>query len=207
MKRRKKNKDKRFNLNRFICNNFISSIKYIKKIKNFIFFSVLIFLIFVIFGYLFPGLFEKEVTKIIEELIKQTENLNMFELIIFIIYNNAKSAFFGLALGFLLGIFSLGMLMINGYVIGFVANKTIAKEGILTLWRLLPHGIFELPAIMISVSLGLRLGMFLFIYKGKNKKKEFFKWFRDSLKVFVFIIIPLLIIAGIIEGFLIWLLR
>ena len=35
------------------------------------------------------------------------------------------------------------------------------------LFRLLPHGIFELPAIFISLGLGLRFGMFIF-----QKEKE-----------------------------------
>jgi stage II sporulation protein M len=59
----------------------------------------------------------------------------------------------------------LVVLVVNGYVLGFVANKSVGSQGILVLWRLMPHGIFEIPAIIISIAVGIRLGMFLFVYK------------------------------------------
>ena len=65
------------------------------------------------------------------------------------------------------------------------------KEGIFILWRLLPHGIFEIPAILISTSLGIRLGT-----DFKNFKKNL----KSAIRVFLLIIVPLLVIAGIIEG-------
>tara|TARA_Y100000034_G_C6716675_1_gene316852 strand:- start:368 stop:697 length:330 start_codon:yes stop_codon:yes gene_type:complete len=105
-----------------------------------------------------------------------------------------------MALGIFLGIFSFLILIVNGYVLGFVASKSVAVEGILVLWRLLPHGIFEIPAVMISAGLGLKLGAYLFV---KHKKGDFKQWLLNSLRVFLFIVVPLLIIAAIIEGILI----
>ncbi|HJX50295.1 MAG TPA: stage II sporulation protein M, partial [Candidatus Nanoarchaeia archaeon] len=69
------------------------------------------------------------------------------------------------------------------------------------LLRLLPHGIFEFPAIILALATGIRLGLFWF---SDNKKKEFVKRVEGSLRVFLFVILPLLIIAAIIEGFLIF---
>jgi stage II sporulation protein M len=70
--------------------------------------------------------------------------------------------------------------------------------------NLLPHGIFELPAIFISFGMGLKFGTFLFY---KEKMKKFAEFFSNSLRVFVFVILPLLVIAAIIEGSLIFLLK
>ena len=72
--------------------------------------------------------------------------------------------------------------------------------GYFSLWKILPHGIFELPSIIISFALGIKLGMFVF---AKNPSKEFKKRFVLGLKTFVFVILPLLVIAAIIEGLLI----
>ncbi len=105
-------------------------------------------------------------------------------------------------LGIFLGFVPLVVAVVNGYVLGFVASKTVAVEGWLILWRLLPHGIFEIPAVLISIALGLKLGSFLFTSKNKGWK-EFWKWIKDVVRVFIFVIIPLLVIAGIIEGLLI----
>ncbi|MEI6731787.1 MAG: stage II sporulation protein M, partial [archaeon] len=69
-------------------------------------------------------------------------------------------------------------------------------------WKIVPHGIFELPAIFVSLGLGIKLGAFVF---GPERKKEFVRRALASLKVFVYVVLPLLIIAAIIEGMLIFL--
>ena len=61
-------------------------------------------------------------------------------------------------------------------------------------------GDFELPALFISIGLGLKLGLFLFI---RQPKERFFNYLINSLRVFIFIILPLLLLAAIIEGLLI----
>jgi len=57
-----------------------------------------------------------------------------------------------------------------------------------------------LPAIFLSFGLGIKLGTFIL----QKKKIESFKdYFLNSLRVFFFVILPLLIVAAIIEGVLI----
>jgi stage II sporulation protein M len=76
----------------------------------------------------------------------------------------------------------------------------VQSSGLTSLLNLLPHGIFELPAIFISLGLGLKLGTTWF---KKNIAETFRKYFWESLRVFVWIILPLLSVAAIIEGLLI----
>ena len=135
--------------------------------------------------------------KFIKDLIAQTEGLSAGGLISFIFFNNISSAFFGLFAGILFGIYPLFSTILNGYIIGFVGRLVSSEEGFFSLWRLLPHGIFELPAIFIAFGLGLKLGTVIF---QKNSKKSFREFMIGSLKVFIFIILPLLIVAAIIEG-------
>ena len=81
---------------------------------------------------------------------------------------------------------------------------SINTDGGLSLWKILPHGIFELPAVFIALGIGIKLGMFIF----QKKKLESLKNYSiNSLRVFLLIILPLLVIAGIIEGTLIFLLK
>ncbi len=184
----------------FIFRNFNLSLKYLNEIKNYVWFSLAVFLVFGLIGFLFPVFFEEQILNLIKELIEKTEGLGLIGLIRFIFLNNLKSSFFAMGLGIFFGVLPLLILIVNGYVLGFVASKTVAIEGISILWRLLPHGIFEIPAIMISAGLGLKLGTFLFV---KHKKGDFKQWLLNSLRVFLFIVVPLLIVAGIIEGLLI----
>ena len=68
--------------------------------------------------------------------------------------------------------------------------------------NLIPHGIFELPAILFSIGIGTKIGADLI--NSNNKKRILKKNCIESLRFFVFVIFPLILIAGIIEGFLIW---
>ena len=102
--------------------------------------------------------------------------------------------------GFFFGLIPIIATLANGYVVGFVTSIVVSSEGVLSLWRLFPHGIFELPAVFISLGMGVKFGTFIF---QKKKAEAFREFFWNSLRVFVFIVIPLLIIGAIIEGSLI----
>jgi len=103
----------------------------------------------------------------------------------------------GILYGFALGIFPVLSIFANGYVVGYVVSSSVSSSGVLSLLDLLPHGIFELPAIFISFGMGIKFGSFLFY---KEKAKKFVEFFVNSIRVFIFVVLPLLIIAAIIEG-------
>ena len=189
----------------FFSRNYKLSWKFLKESRNFIYFIIGVFLLFVLIGYFVPtpDFLKERILKMIENLLNQTEGLGQFELIKFILLNNLQASFSGLIFGVFLGIFPVLVAIANGYLLGFVAVRVALSEGISALFSLLPHGIFELPAVFISLGLGLKLGTFIF---RKNIKESFKNYFLESLRVFVFIIIPLLIIAAIIEGTLIFIL-
>ena len=52
-----------------------------------------------------------------------------------------------------MSIFGVVSIAFNGYVIGFILEKSVLIDGLGVLWKLVPHGIFELPAIFISFGL------------------------------------------------------
>lgn len=152
----------------------------------------------------FVGFFAWEnfnfVDSFLQQLIAQTEGLSTSELMSFIFLNNLQSSLFGLFFGIVLGVFPILVALLNGGVVGYVLQKSLQVTGSTQIWRLLPHGIFELPAVFISLGLGLKLGLFIF---AKNKKKTFVYRLHNSVVVFLLIVIPLLVIAALIEGFLI----
>jgi stage II sporulation protein M len=147
-----------------------------------------------------PDSITQQIFKFIEDLILKTEGMNQFQITKFIFLNNLQSSFTSMIFGIPLGIFPLASTMLNGYLIGFVSAISVKTDGIFILWRLVPHGIFELPTLFISLGLGLKLGTFIF---QKNKIQSLKKYFRKSLIVFFFVVFPLLILAAIIEGSLI----
>jgi len=186
------------------CDYYKESWGYIKESKKYIYSIASVFLVFGILGFIFPIFFVEPIKILIKQLLEQTNELNTFSLVWFIFLNNLKTSFVGLALGILFGFIPVTLTIVNGYVLGFVSNYAVKNAGFSSLFRLLPHGIFELPAVIIGLGLGTKLGMFFF---SKNSDKEFMRRLVLSLKVFIFVIIPLLIIAAIIEGSLIGLLK
>ena len=197
----KKNK-KEFNLKE----EYEKSWNYLKDSRNFIYLIVAVFFIFVLIGFFIPApdALAKQILEFIEELLEKTQGMSQWGLVKFIFFNNLQSSFYGMIFGVLLGIFPMIATIANGYVLGFVASMSVESGGFLILWRLLPHGIFELPAIFISLGLGLKFGTFI---SQKRKLESFKEFFWNSLRVFLLIVIPLLVIAGIIEGSLMFILR
>ncbi len=195
-------KSKKFNLKE----EYKESWSYIIESKKFIYFIVSLFFIFTLIGFFIPApeSVSEQIFKFIKELLEKTEGMSQGELVRFIFFNNLQSSFFGMIFGILLGIFPFFAAVANGYLLGFVASITVENGGFITLWRVLPHGIFELPAIFISLGLGLKMGLIIF-QKGSflHKFESLRRYFWNSLKVFLFIVLPLLITAAIIEGTLI----
>lgn len=189
---------------KFFVKNYSQSWNFIKESRNFIYIIILVFLITSLFGFFLPipESITDQIFKFIQELLEKTQGMSQFELTSFIFLNNLQSSFFGMVFGMVFGIYPVMATVANGFILGFVASISVDAEGLFVLWRILPHGIFELPAIFISFGLGLKIGTFIF----QEKKFESFKnYFLNSLKVFLFIILPLLIIAAMIEGAFIFL--
>jgi len=199
-KKKSNNVKKKENL---LKKNYKLSWDYVKETKNFIYASIGLFFLFVLAGAFLPTPpeIEKALIELINKLILTTEGMSQGELVNFIFLNNIQSSFFGVFYGIVLGIFPVVSTMVNGYLLGFVASKSAEVGGVFVLWRLFPHGIFELPALFLSLGMGLKLGSFVF---QKNKIESLKDYLLNSLRVFMFVIIPLLIIAAIIEGSLIF---
>ena len=179
---------------------YFQSFSYIKEARRYIYLAVGLFVLSGIVGAVFNsyfGFFDD----VLKDIINKTQGLNMWQIMVYIFYNNVMAALFSLFLGIFIGIFPFFNAITNGLLIGYVlALSYKVTNSVFIIWRLVPHGLFELPAIFISIGLGMKLGMFIF---SKNKKEVFMHRLDKSLKVFLSIVIPLLVIAAIIEGILI----
>lgn len=197
----KKKREVRRRKDNFLLENYKKSWEYIKESNKFIWAAVFIFFVSVGIGFLFQP---SEVTSLLldylQKIVEKTRDMSSLEIIFFILFNNLEIGFMGIIYGFALGIFPILSAFANGYVVGYVSSSAIASSGISSLLNLLPHGIFELPAIFIAFGLGIKFGTFLFY---KEKMKMFREFFINSMRVFMFIILPFLVIAAIIEGFFI----
>ena len=184
----------------FFVRNYKLCWKFLNESKWHVVFALGFFMLTFLIGFAFPIFFADEIIAFVNELIASLEGMSVVELIGFIFWNNLKASFFAIILGITLGILPLVMLVTNGYLLGFVSREAVAQNGLFVMWRLLPHGIFELPAVILSIGIGLKIGAGML---GKDVKKKLKYNFKEGLRFFVFVILPLLLIAGIIEGLLI----
>ncbi len=180
------------------------SFLFIKESKKYILIILALFIVFAITGYFssIPPELENILKEKLKEILMKFEGLNLSQTIWMIFSNNIYVSFLSIVFGILFGIFPLIVSSTNGFLIGYVAHKAVSIEGILTLWKLLPHGIFELPAVIISLGIGLKLGITLIFSNEKLKKES-----REALFVFLLVVTPLLIIAALIEGFLVFFIK
>jgi len=184
----------------------ISLRAYLYSLRFYILFISVLFIGSIALGYMgfFNELFSNQMGEL-QQLIEWISSITQLYPIwvTFLIYfaviflNNAFKCLLNVILGPLLGIFPLFSTFINGGLIGLVVQEwgLIVFLGILLL-----YGILELSAFLLSASIGLRLGREVLKRKGgRNFKKEL----RNSLRVFLILILPLLIIAALIESALI----
>jgi uncharacterized membrane protein SpoIIM required for sporulation/ABC-type transport system involved in multi-copper enzyme maturation permease subunit len=119
--------------------------------------------------------------------------------------NNVQS----LAAAGLLGLFSFGslaliLLLIPMAFVGFIAGQ-IWISGANPLQFLfafiLPHGIFELPAAILATALALQMGAALISPRANLTAGEsLLSAFADFLRAFVFVVIPVLLVAAFVEA-------
>jgi uncharacterized membrane protein SpoIIM required for sporulation len=118
-----------------------------------------------------------------------------------IMTNNITVSFFTFAYGITAGIGTVAMLVFNGVMLGVVGTACWLHEMSLSLWSFVaPHGVLELPAIFIAGGAGLRLAQGLLFPGLLSRRDSLAKAGTDAIRLLVGII-PMLIIAGTIEGF------
>ena len=189
----------------FFTENYKKCWSFAKECEWFFVFAGGLFALTFLIGFAFPVFFRAEIFEMLNELVSKIEGKGVYELIVFIFLNNVLASFMAMVLGIFAGIFAIMTTVINGYLLGFVAREAVMKEGILTMWKILPHGIFELPAVLFSIGIGFKLGWSVVSgqWSVKKGKKSVSYVFKEGLRFFIFVVIPLLIVAGVIEGVLI----
>lgn len=173
--------------------------------------TALAFLILTVIGfagaYLFPAVFEgilSSFAQMVEEL--DAENSSNAELFVTLFANNvvasALSMLYGVIPFLYLSAISLGT---NALLIG--AFGALCQQNGFGLFRyfvgIAPHGIFELPALVIACALGLLLcktGTARLRRRGEACR--FLPRLRDCFRAFLILVLPLLLLAALTETYL-----
>lgn len=119
-----------------------------------------------------------------------------------IMTNNLTVSFTTFALGISAGLGTLYMLAVNGLLMGVVSAACWqARMGLRLATFVAPHGVLELPAIFIAAAGGLLIARGL-LFPGPLPRRDALVLYGGQGVRLALGIIPMLFVAGIIEGFL-----
>lgn len=179
-------------------------IEYLYSLKKYVFIIAIIFILSLLIGLIisvkYPEL-SKNYLDMFQNQFGWIKNLNPIEIVLLIFLNNAFKSFLSLVLGIGLGVIPVLFVAANGIIIGMFAN-IIAKENgtLFVIAALVPHGIIEVPMILISAGIGLRLGYKMYP-SLTGLKTDINKELREGVGFYVRFVLPLLFVAAIIETF------
>jgi stage II sporulation protein M len=138
---------------------------------------------------------------ILEELmgaLPDLEGLDITAIFLFIVFNNVTKSFIWMVLGLIGSFPPLYFTIMNGFLLGhFSYSFALERSLAFTVTALFPHGVIEIPAILLSSAAGMGLGYQLINrLRGRGSLRV---EFAMALRLFVTRIIPLLLLSAILE--------
>jgi uncharacterized membrane protein SpoIIM required for sporulation len=118
-----------------------------------------------------------------------------------IMTNNLAVSFAACATGMLAGLGTIYMMVFNGLLIGVIAGACARAGMAVPLWSfIVPHGSLELPAIFIAGGAGLVLARGILAPGNLSRRDALAQAGSAAVRLFLGVL-PMLVVAGIIEGF------
>ncbi len=118
-----------------------------------------------------------------------------------IMTNNLGVTFKAVAGGMTIGIYTMFLLFTNGLLIGAIGTLVGQNNLAFPFWAFVfPHGSLELPAIFFSGGAGLLIARGI-LFPGQYRRIDAIKVYSLKAAQLMFGVIPMLVIAGTIEGF------
>ncbi|MBT3284503.1 hypothetical protein HN807_12915 [Candidatus Bathyarchaeota archaeon] len=176
---------------------------YLAKLVPVLVLSSLVFVFSIFIGYALGGETSAQSFEGVLSNIPDPTESTSIQMFAAILSNNVVASFLFLASGILGGVPPLLFIAFNGFFIGYISWNVAQVQGLtFVIATILPHGVVEIPAILLSASMGVGLGYS--VIHRLLKRKGLTRYVKDSLTIFVMRIIPLLVLAAGIETVLIY---
>jgi uncharacterized membrane protein SpoIIM required for sporulation len=118
-----------------------------------------------------------------------------------IMTNNMTVALILFAMGVTGGIGTFYMLVLNGLLLGVIGAACAQSHMSLSLWSFVaPHGVLELPALVIAGGAGLRLAQGM-LFPGVRPRRQAVALAGTEAVQLMLGCLPILVVAGVIEAF------
>ncbi|KRE93805.1 hypothetical protein ASG89_32480 [Paenibacillus sp. Soil766] len=193
--------------------NFPALLRHFKEMKHYFIVVVLVFGFSLYMGWANSEQFSHFLQEQLKGLQPMIKTINAKEnpqvwLFIFIFLNNAIKSVLIVFCGIFLGVLPLFMLIANGMILGYVLSlQTHESTLYIVLKGILPHGIIEIPVILLACAYGLKIGMLVWKMgvqllvpaEKRSARIELLRIFQLTKPLSIGIV-ALLLIAAIIES-------
>jgi len=190
--------------------------KFLKSIRKQLLILALLFVVIAVIAYYVMDNMYRTQPEVIDEHIGDlVEMLNTKEIIdevgkmdtVKLFFGNFYAAMAAVSYGMIPFLFLPALsLLTNASVIGVITAIFKAKEigGVIdTLVGILPHGIFEIPALLLCVAFGLNLSLLgSRILRRKADKYDLFEFSAETARALVLAVVPLLLAAAVVESYI-----
>jgi len=184
--------------------NWEEDAAYIRSIRPYILLSVYLFFATAVLGFVAsvqnPELAATYVGDVAEKL-QWILDLSPPKMMMAIFLNNLFASLMALLLGVGFGIIPLVVVVTNGLVVGLVVHQAMLAGGLaFVVVAILPHGIIELPTVLVCIGVGFRLGHLMIrtlLGRGGDLEGEL----KAAIRLLRWVVI-LLFAAAVIETFI-----
>jgi stage II sporulation protein M len=158
-----------------------------------------LFVFFIIIGVFLEPVIGIETTANLRKAFSPITSYGPVLLFIFIFINNSLKALGVILTGMFAGIPPLLLIAVNGIVLGTIATVAGEQNGsVYVIAGLVPHGIFEIPAMILSTSLGCLIGREALCW-ALRKQHHILSTYKESLRLYALVVLPAIAIAALLE--------
>jgi stage II sporulation protein M len=179
----------------------------ITTIKPYILILTLIFAASFLAGTIAPLAIRRQMAEVFQVVVANYRGLAGGALFFNILVQNVMATIFVLLSGVIVGIIPTFAVGSNGFGLGVLYRQAADVSGISkAALKVLPYGVFEIPALLIAASYGLWLGVMV-VRRMRGKESTLLRSnIEHSFRRYFAVVFPLLVIAAAIETSLIlWL--
>ena len=157
-----------------------------------------LFLFSLVMGYTLGGNLNGNALQDLLGAFPDISKMSLPEIFAFIAANNTIKSLLFMFGGLLGGVLPLFFVIFNGFTVGWVAYDLGMSRGLVyVVAGLAPHGIVEIPTILLAMSMGMSLGYT--VLSSLRGQGNVVKELRLAAGFFITRVFPLLILAAILE--------
>jgi stage II sporulation protein M len=157
-----------------------------------------LFLFSLAMGYALGGNLSENALQDLLGTLPNIQSMSRPQIFAFIAANNTLKSLLFMFGGLIGGVLPLFFVIFNGFTVGWVAYDLGTTQGLgYVVAGLTPHGIVEIPAILLAMSMGMSLGYTML--NNLRGQGSVVKEAKTAFGFFVTRVFPLLILAAVVE--------